>query len=80
MKFQHKIDADIIIVFDELTNIGDSKEYNKEAVNCIQRWGVRCLAEHEKLTNERSNKQYQGIYDVLQGTHYKGLRKKLLVI
>lgn len=76
MEFQHKIGADIIMAFDELTNIGDSREYNEEALDRTHRWGIRCLAEHEKLSRERLNKPYQALFGVLQGAHYQNLREK----
>ena len=76
MEFQHKIGADIIMAFDELTNIGDSKDYNEEALNRTHRWGIRCLAEHKKLSDERENKPYQALFGVLQGAHYQDLREK----
>jgi len=76
MEFQHKIGADIIMAFDELTNIGDSREYNEEALNRTYRWGVRCLEEHQKLTQERADKPYQALFAVLQGAHYQDLREK----
>ncbi|KZX16197.1 queuine tRNA-ribosyltransferase [Methanobrevibacter cuticularis] len=76
MEFQHKIGADIIMAFDELTNIGDSRKYNEEALNRTHRWGVRCLTEHKKLTRESIGKPYQGLFAVLQGAHYKDLREK----
>jgi len=76
MEFQHKIGADIIMAFDELTNIGDSKKYNEEALNRTYRWGIRCLKEHQKLADERADKPYQALYGVLQGAHYQDLREK----
>ena len=76
MEFQHKIGADIIMAFDELTNIGDSKQYNEEALERTHRWGIRCLDEHQKLTSERANKPYQALFGVLQGAHYQDLREK----
>jgi len=76
MEFQHKIGADIIMAFDELTNIGDSREYNEEALDRTHRWGIRCLAEHQKLTSDRVDKPYQALFGVLQGAHYQDLREK----
>ena len=76
MEFQHKIGADIIMAFDELTNIGDSKQYNEEALDRTYRWGIRCLEEHKRLTNEREDKPYQALFGVLQGAHYQDLREK----
>lgn len=76
MEFQHKIGADIIMAFDELTNICDSKEYNEEALDRTHRWAVRCLAKHQKLTSENRDKPYQALFGVLQGAHYQDLREK----
>ena len=76
IEFQHKIGADIIMAFDELTNIGDSREYNEEALDRTYRWAVRCLATHQRLTSEKRNKPYQALFGVLQGAHYKDLREK----
>jgi len=76
MEFQHKIGADIIMAFDELTNIGDTKEYNKIALERTYRWGIRCIAHHQKLSQENSEKPYQALFGVLQGAHYQDLREK----
>lgn len=70
MQIQHKIGADIMMAFDELTSIGDSYEYNVEAMERTHRWALRCLAEHEKLGGE------QALYGVLQGGHYEDLRRE----
>jgi queuine tRNA-ribosyltransferase len=70
MQVQHKIGADIMMAFDELTSIGDSYEYNVEAMERTHRWAKRCLEEHEKLGGE------QALYGVLQGGHYEDLRRK----
>ncbi len=70
MQIQHKIGADIMMAFDELTSIGDSYEYNVEAMERTHRWAGRCLIEHKKLGGE------QALYGVLQGGHYEDLRRK----
>jgi queuine tRNA-ribosyltransferase len=41
---QHQIGADIMMAFDELTNISDSYEYNDEALERTRRWAERSLA------------------------------------
>ena len=76
MQFQHKIGADIIMAFDELTSIGDTRAYNEKALNRTHSWAIRCLDEHQKLTGERRDKPYQALYGILQGAHYKDLRQK----
>jgi len=76
MEFQHKIGADIIMAFDELTSIGDSRAYNEKALDRTHSWAIRCLDKHKKLTGERLDKPYQALYGILQGAHYKDLRQK----
>jgi len=76
MQFQHKIGADIIMAFDELTSINDTREYNEAALKRTHEWATRCLIEHQKLTKERKNKPYQALYGVLQGAHYEDLRRE----
>jgi len=69
MQIQHKIGADIMMAFDELTSIGDSYEYNVEAMERTHRWAKRCLREHQRLGGK------QALYGVLQGGHYEDLRR-----
>jgi queuine tRNA-ribosyltransferase len=76
MQIQHKIGADIMMAFDELTSIGDSYEYNIEALERTRKWAERSLKEHQKLSNENPGKPYQALYGVLQGAHYQDLREK----
>jgi len=83
MQIQHQIGADIMMAFDELTSIGDSYDYNVEALERTRLWADRCLAEHKRLEEVRSvtsqilqGKTYQALYGVLQGAHYQDLRKK----
>lgn len=70
MQIQHKIGADIMMAFDELTSIGDSYEYNVEAMQRTHRWAERCLIEHKNLGGA------QALYGVLQGGHYEDLRRE----
>jgi queuine tRNA-ribosyltransferase len=70
IQIQHKIGADIMMAFDELTSIEDSYEYNVEAVRRTHAWAERCLVEHRRLGGE------QALYGVLQGGHYEDLRRE----
>ena len=70
MQIQHKLGADIMMAFDELTSIGDSYEYNVEAMERTHRWAERCLVEHRRLGGE------QALFGVLQGGHYEDLRRE----
>lgn len=73
---QHKIGADIMMSFDELTNIADSYEYNVVSLERTRRWAERGLREHVRQTNLRSHKPYQALYGCLQGSSFRDLRQK----
>lgn len=70
MQIQHKIGADIMMAFDELTSIGDTYDYNVKALERTRLWAIRCLEEHHKLGGD------QALYGVLQGAHYQDLREQ----
>lgn len=73
---QHKIGADVMMAFDELTSISDSYEYNVEALERTLKWAERSLREHGRQTAMRSGKPYKALYGVLQGGHWRDLREK----
>jgi queuine tRNA-ribosyltransferase len=72
---QFKIGADITMAFDELTSIGDSYEYNVEALERTERWAARSLAHMRRLHSQHPSRPYQALYGVLQGAHYRDLRE-----
>ena len=76
MQVQHQIGADIIFAFDELTTLYHDKKYQEESLERTRRWAIRCLDEHEKLTQERQHRPYQALFGVLQGAHFEDLRKR----
>ena len=76
MRIQHKIGADIIFAFDELTTLMNTRHYQEKSVERTFRWAKRCIAEHEKLTAERTGKPYQALFGVIQGANYEDLRRK----
>ncbi|MCL1876439.1 tRNA guanosine(34) transglycosylase Tgt [Candidatus Saccharibacteria bacterium] len=73
---QHKIGADVMMAFDELTNISDPYEYNFESLERTRKWAERSLREHIRQNNLRTKKPYQALYGVLQGGHWRNLREK----
>ena len=73
---QHKIGADVIFTFDELTTLVDPRSYQEESLERTFRWAKRCVAEHERLTEARADKPYQALFGVLQGANYEDLRRK----
>jgi len=75
IKAQFQLGADIIMAFDELTSIGDSYEYNVQALDRTERWAERSLATIRQLQLAQPEKPYQALYGVLQGAHYRDLRQ-----
>lgn len=76
MQVQHQLGADIMFAFDELTTLMNSRAYQEEALERTRLWAQRCIAEHERLTMERSDKPYQALFGVIQGAQYEDLRRK----
>src|SRR4051794_15140306 len=76
MQIQHKIGADIIFAFDELTTLVNTRGYQEESVARTQAWAVRCLTEHRRLTAERPERPSQALFGVVQGAQYEDLRRQ----
>jgi queuine tRNA-ribosyltransferase len=76
MQVQHRIGADVIFTFDELTTLMNTRRYQEESVARTHRWAQRCVAEHERLTDERGHRPYQGLFGVVQGAQYEDLRRQ----
>ncbi|GAA1372838.1 tRNA guanosine(34) transglycosylase Tgt [Luteococcus sanguinis] len=76
MGVQHQLGADIMFAFDELTTLHNTRGYQETSLERTRLWAERCLAEHRRLTLERSDKPYQALFGVLQGAQYEDLRRK----
>lgn len=76
MQVQHRIGADIMFAFDELTTLQNSRGYQEESLERTRRWALRCIDEHFRLTEERVGKPYQALFGVIQGAQYEDLRRK----
>ncbi|WP_417234919.1 tRNA guanosine(34) transglycosylase Tgt [Arthrobacter sp.] len=76
MGVQHRIGADIMFAFDELTTLHNSRGYQVESLERTRRWAERCIVEHFRLTDERAAKPYQALFGVIQGAQYEDLRRK----
>ncbi|MCL2174331.1 tRNA-guanine transglycosylase, partial [Candidatus Saccharibacteria bacterium] len=76
MRIQHQLGSDMMMAFDELTNISDTYQYNVEALERTRTWAERSLAEHVRQTNLRADRPRQALFGVLQGAHYQDLREK----
>ena len=75
MRIQHELGADIMFAFDELTTLMNTRPYQEASVERTHAWARRCLAEHARLTAERSTKPYQALFGVVQGAQYEDLRR-----
>ncbi len=73
---QHKLGADIIFAFDELTTLVNTRGYQEESVQRTHDWAVRCLAEHRRLTALHPDKPPQALFGVVQGAQYEDLRRQ----
>jgi queuine tRNA-ribosyltransferase len=73
---QHKIGADIIFAFDELTSLLDSYSYQIESLERTHAWAKRCIDEMQRLRKANPKKSYQALFGVIQGAQYEDLRKK----
>jgi queuine tRNA-ribosyltransferase len=76
MQVQHKIGADIIFAFDELTTLHNTRKYQERSLERTRLWALRCLDEHKRLSDERATKPYQALFGVLQGAQFEDLRRK----
>lgn len=76
MGIQHRIGADIMFAFDELTTLRNTRGYQEKSLERTRLWAVRCVAEHQRLTAERTGRPYQALFGVLQGANYEDLRRK----
>ena len=76
MQVQHRIGADIMFAFDELTTLQNSRGYQEESLERTRLWALRCIEEHFRLTSAREAKPYQALFGVIQGAQYEDLRRK----
>ena len=76
MRIQHQLGADVMFAFDELTTLMNTRDYQERSVERTHAWAVRCLAEHGRLTEERSHRPYQALFGVVQGAQYEDLRRQ----
>jgi queuine tRNA-ribosyltransferase len=76
MRIQHELGADIMFAFDELTTLMNTRGYQESSVERTHAWAQRCLAEHVRLTAERTGKPYQALFGVVQGAQYEDLRRQ----
>ncbi|MGV0714975.1 tRNA guanosine(34) transglycosylase Tgt [Mycolicibacterium sp. XJ662] len=73
---QHRLGADIIFAFDELTTLVNTRGYQEESVRRTHAWALRCLAEHQRLADADPDKPRQALFGVVQGAQYEDLRRQ----
>ncbi len=76
MRIQHKLGADIIFAFDELTTLMNTRGYQESSVERTHRWARRCLEAHNQLTVDRPEYPIQQLFGVVQGAQYEDLRRQ----
>jgi len=76
MQVQHQLGADLIFAFDECTTLLNTRGYQERSLDRTLAWAERCVAEHQRLTVERSHRPYQQLLGVVQGAQYEDLRRK----
>lgn len=76
MNIQHQLGADVMMAFDELTTLHNSRGYQVESLERTRQWAQRSLDEHARLTHRRADRPYQALYGVIQGAQYEDLRRK----
>ena len=62
MQIQHQLGADIIFAFDELTTLMNTRSYQENSLERTRLWAIRCLAEHNRLSRERSHRPQQSLW------------------
>ncbi|RAE57288.1 tRNA-guanine transglycosylase, partial [Burkholderia multivorans] len=76
MRVQHELGADIMFPFDELTTLVNTRGYQETSLERTRLWAIRCIEEHQRLTQARAHRPYQALFAVLQGAQYEDLRRK----
>jgi queuine tRNA-ribosyltransferase len=71
---QHRLGADIIFAFDELTTLMNTLEYQRASVERTHRWAERSLATHLRLSRMTPDAPRQLLFGVVQGAQHQDLR------
>ncbi len=75
MQIQHRLGADVIFAFDELTTLMNTRDYQEKSVARTHAWAERCVAEHRRLTDEHPDRPAQSLWGVVQGAQHEDLRR-----
>ena len=75
IQIQHNLGADMIFAFDECTSPAEDFKYQEEALERTHRWAKRCLEEHIKLEEQKTDRPPQALLGIVQGGREESLRK-----
>src|SRR5699024_6549533 len=76
MQNQHRLGADVLFCFDELTTLLNTRDYQERSLARTQAWAERCMAEHRRLDMASPGRPRQALFGVVQGAQYEDLRRK----
>ncbi len=76
IRIQHDIGANIIMAFDDVVDLANEKERQKEAMERTHHWLERSVAEHKRLSRNKTNSPK--LFGIIQGGLDKKLRKESL--
>jgi len=76
IRIQHDIGADIVMAFDDVVDLANEKERQKDAMERTHRWLERSVAEHKRLSRNKTNSPK--LFGIIQGGLDKKLRKQSL--
>jgi queuine tRNA-ribosyltransferase len=68
MQIQHKLNSDIVMIFDDCTPYPSEKNVVDESMQLSLRWAKRSLKEHQKLNNSNA------LFGIVQGGMHEDLR------
>ncbi|PPA71524.1 tRNA guanosine(34) transglycosylase Tgt [Jeotgalibacillus proteolyticus] len=69
MEIQNALGSDIMMAFDECPPYPAEEKYMRDSVERTSRWAERCIAAHERPSD-------QGLFGIVQGGEYEALRKQ----
>ena len=64
-----------MFAFDECTTLMNTRAYQERSVERTAAWARRCVAAHQRLTEERAHRPYQALFGVVQGAQFEDLRR-----
>ncbi|MBQ4061755.1 MAG: tRNA guanosine(34) transglycosylase Tgt [Christensenellaceae bacterium] len=76
MRIQSKLGADIAMAFDECIENPAPRKYVERSVERTVRWLKRCIAEHNRITDENAVNPRQMLFGINQGGVYDDIRVK----